>query len=775
MEAGTRIPVAHGVSTVFADMDFETYSEAGYYFDPDAGRFRGLLGTKKGLSAVGAAAYAQHASTEVTHLAYNLKDGLGARLWTPDCPPPYDLWAFIEQGGLVEAHNSIFEYFIWNYVCVRKMGWPPLSHLQLRCSMSKAAAFALPMALDKLAVALDAPVQKDQKGKAVMLKISQPRVPSAKNPALRFTRQAAPEMHRIVGEYCITDTETESAVSGMLPDLPPTELAVWLLDQEINIRGVHVDHISLANCISIIEQAFEKYALELRDLCGGYHDPVSGLWHWNVSSPAELDKIRTYLAAKGVRTSSLDKEHVAALLGRDNLPADCRRVLEIRDMLSASSVKKLFSLRAYLGEDNRVRGLFSYCGADRTGRFAGRGPQPQNMPGGGPSLRQCDPLNGCGHLYQPALSACPWCGVDVAFSRPGKWGPEGVEQALRVIASRNLHYVEHYFGDAVAVVSGCLRGLFTAAPGYDLICSDFSAIEAVVLAELAGETWRQEVFRTHGKIYEMGASKISGVPFEEFMACAGHIDITSPRWWENVVEGDHHALRKTLGKVSELASGYAGWVGAWVAFGADKFMSEDEIKAAILAWREASPAIVEFWGGQWRKHPTKWQFTPEMYGLEGAAIQAVMNPGQAYAYRQITYQVKDDVLYCRLLSGRLLSYHSPRLTQGMAPHKNPVWNLSYMGQSTIGQWVRLDTYGGKLAENVTQAVARDILTNSLLNLAAAGYPTVLHIHDEVVVEVPQGTGSIEEVERIMATMPEWCKDWPIRAAGGWRGLRYRKG
>ena len=911
----TIIHVAHGFSTVRAEMDFETYSEAGFNFDEDAGRFKGLGASKKGLSAVGAAVYAQHASTEVLCLAYNLKDGLGPRLWLPGEPPPHDLIAHFQSGGLVEAHHSFFEYCIWNFVCVRKLGWPAISHTQLRCSMSKAASFALPMSLDKLSEAIDAPIKKDKEGKAVMLKLTQPRTPTKTDPSLRYDPIRYADQYTRLGEYCINDTYAESEVSAMLPDLSPDELELWLLDQQINIRGVHIDKESLDNCISIVEQAFDKYSEELRTICGGFYDE-KGVWKWNVSTPAELANIRVYLAANGVRTTSLDAEHLALLLAREDLPPHCRRVLEIRDMLSASSVKKLFSLLNHLGEDNRVRGLFAFCGADRTGRFAGRGPQPQNFPSGGPKLSLCDKVNGCGHYYRGGLLNCPWCGADAAFSSPKQdWSHEAVDQALRVIASRNLQYVEHYFGDPISVISGCLRGLFTAAPGKDFICSDFSAIEAVVLAELAGEAWRQEVFRTHGKIYEMGAAKITGTPFEEFMRVAGYPDITKEGWWvdEPLPGGKHHALRKTIGKVSELAcfgsetlvltidgykrivdidendklwdgfnwvtssgcvergvketleldgvmvtldhkiatqvgwqnahdlmyydevrkdaydyafdlmpegwheeaptqigdgydarsevydiadagsrnrftiatnnghlivhnSGYAGWIGAWKNFGADKFMTDDEIKKAILVWRDASPMIVELWGGQWRKHPNKWEFTAEFYGLEGAAVQAVMNPGQAYSYRSITYQVHADVLYCRLPSGRLLCYHTPRLMQSTAPHGNPVWQLTYMGQDSVtGQWVRLNTYGGKLCENAVQAVARDLLVFSLKNLEKAGYPIVLHIHDEIVAEVDKGTGSIEEFERIMAIMPPWASDWPIRAAGGWRGLRYRKG
>jgi DNA polymerase len=191
--------------------------------------------------------------------------------------------------------------------------------------------------------------------------------------------------------------------------------------------------------------------------------------------------------------------------------------------------------------------------------------------------------------------------------------------------------------------------------------------------------------------------------------------------------------------------------------------------------------IVEFWGGQWRKTPGVWEFTPEFYGLEGAAVSALLYPGQCFSYRSITYghDTEDDVLYCLLPSGRKLAYHQPRLVRGTDPRKLDIWNITFMGwnsDSTKGAvgWRNMQTYGGRLCENVVQATSRDILASAMLRLEAAGYPIVLHVHDEVVCEVPKGFGSVEEFERLMMVREPWFADWPIRAAGGWRGHRYRK-
>ena len=256
-------------------------------------------------------------------------------------------------------------------------------------------------------------------------------------------------------------------------------------------------------------------------------------------------------------------------------------------------------------------------------------------------------------------------------------------------------------------------------------------------------------------------------------------DVSQPEWWKQKPTGHDHPLRKTLGKVAELASGYAGWLGAWKNFGADAFMDDAEIKAAILAWREASPEIVELWGGQWRWcGPGKWDYTPELFGIEGAAVSAIMNPGKCFQVYDLTYGVWDDILFCRLPSGRFLQYHSPRLIDGEDGLGRAVKKITFMGYNTNSQkgpvgWVMMETYGGRLTENVTQAVAADIQAEALCRLEESGYPVVMHTHDEAIAEVPIGVGSVSEMCAIMSTRPEWASWWPIRAAG-WRHKRYQK-
>lgn len=728
-----------------ASIDFETYSEAGYVWGTTTQKWGALPGAsqgKKGLQVVGTSVYSEHPSTEVLTMSYDLGDG--SRNWQPGALPPVALFAHIRGGGLVKAWNTRFEYLIWNNVCVPKYGWPPLPLNQLRDTMAKSRAHALPGALGKAADVLGLTEQKDGDGGRLIKKFSMPRNPTKTDPRTRIRLMSEPVDGPLMLAYCDQDVRAEAAADAVIPDLSAAETEVWLLDQEVNDRGVMLDMDGVQNCIAVIEQAHAQYNAELRTLTGG-----------TVSRASELQKLIGWLGAQGVHTASLDEEHLTELLrAPDSLPPQARRALEIRAAIGSAAVKKVFAMRNAVSGDGRLRDLYLYHGA-RTGRVAGAGAQPTNMPNSaGVYATRCE---ACERHYGAGVKDCPWCGCTGDLSHQVEWGVPAAQDALEVIGTQNLNAVEHFYGDAMQAVSGCLRSLFVAAPGHDLICSDYSSIEAVVIAMLAGEQWRIDVFRTHGKIYEMSAAKITGTSFESMLE---HKKTT----------GQHSPLRK-LGKIAELSSAYGGWTGAWSQFGADEFMSEEEMKTAILAWRAASPAIVELWGGQERN----WQ--PELFGVEGAFITAMHYPGQEFFVRGLRFQKRGDAVYIRLPSGRELTYHRPML--GLSDRRRGTFQISFEGWNSnpmggaVG-WTRIRTYSGRLVENVVQAIARDIQWHGLLALRAAGYPTVLHVYDEDVCEVPEGFGSIEEFEAIMGRMPEWAADWPIRAQGGWRGKRYRK-
>jgi DNA polymerase len=314
-----------------------------------------------------------------------------------------------------------------------------------------------------------------------------------------------------------------------------------------------------------------------------------------------------------------------------------------------------------------------------------------------------------------------------------------------------------------------------AAEGNELICSDFSSIEAVVVACLAGEAWRIQVFREGKGIYEVGGSRLDNILLEEIIAY-------------KLKHGKHHP-RRAVWKIAELAGCYGGWIGAWKNFGDTR--PDAEIKADVLAWRRASPNIVEFWGGQTRNkfnRDLNGNWAPkraELFGLEGAAVSAVQQPGKAFWVGQIAYQYDGKVLYCRLPSGRFITYHNPQLRKSTGRWADE-WELaltfegwnSNRKKGPIG-WTRMSLYGGLLAENVVQATARDYQAAALVTLEAAGYPPILHSHDEIAAEVKRGFGSIEEFEEIGSRKPWWAvlpdgSPWPVAMKGGWRGVEYRK-
>jgi DNA polymerase bacteriophage-type len=317
---------------------------------------------------------------------------------------------------------------------------------------------------------------------------------------------------------------------------------------------------------------------------------------------------------------------------------------------------------------------------------------------------------------------------------------------------------------------------------HELISSDFTAIEGVVIACLAGEQWRIDAFTNDEPMYLLSASRMFGVPVDDMLAYKREA-------------GQHHPLRQK-GKIAELAFGFGGWINSWRAFGGPG--EDDEIKDNILAWRRASPSIVWFWGGQ-KKGPAdevrvnagmqsyadRWDKTPEMFGLEGAAVSAVLQPGTEHSVTRmdgshagITYLVRGDALYCRVPSGGLITYHRPRVQPASADWRG--LSLSFEGWNTNPKtgpmgWVSINTYSGKLAENVVQRCARDIQMAAIRRCEAGAYPVVMHTYDEIVAEVLEGTGSVEELERLMTQPLPWTAGWPIKAAGGWRGKRYRKG
>lgn len=755
MRNGDTVPAGLRHATVLPSLDFETYSEAGFVIADGVVKGAGPRGTG-GLPLVGTPVYAEHPTAEILSAAYDLKDGAGVRLWVPGMPTPADLLDHVRSGGLLAAWNATFEFWIWNIVGRRRHNWPPLPLGQTRCDMAKARRFSLPGALGKAAAVLGTP-GKDPEGGRLIQKLTRPHSATKHRPATRWTPATAWPDFAAMYRYNAQDVVAEDAAALRIPDLTPDELATWQLDQTINVRGVAVDMETLRAAVDVLGQVERKYTLRLATLTAGA-----------VGSASEVERLRGWLSDQGVSLPDLQAETVRGALARD-LPPQAREALLIRDELSAANVKKLRALLAQVSSDGRLRDQYMYCGADRTGRASAGGVQLQNITAKGPKTAFCE---ACGRYFGAAAETaqgCPRCGCAFAVRAEPEWTIGAVLQAVEDIRARDLSHIEHVWGSAIDVLCGCLRGLFVAAPGKKLICVDFSAIEAVVAACVSLCRWRIDVFSTHGKIYEASAANATGIPFDEILDYKKRT-------------GSHHPARKGVGKIRELAGGYGGWIGAWKNFGADAYFDSDEaIKADVLKWRAESPEIVEMWGGQFRWcGPGKWDYRPELYGLEGCAIRAVMEPGRCFGHNGITYGVHDDVLYCRLPSGRFLHYHRPRLAGADDKlNRGPAVQLTFEGYNSnatrgpVG-WVRMETYGGRLFENVVQAVAADIQFAALRRCEQAGYTIVMHTHDEGCAEVPDSPEySVERMVEIMSERPEWASWWPIRAAG-WEHQRYQK-
>lgn len=357
-------------------IDFETYSEAGYIWGgskwlapPRASQNR------KGLPVVGLVNYARHPTTEVLCMAY------WGKVWKPGDPPPVDLFLHIVKGGLVEAWNSSFEYVIWNEVCTRRYGWPPLPASQVRCAMARARAYSLPGSLEKVGAVLALAEQKTVGGGDIVKRYCMPRNATKADPRLRIPPE--PELY----EYCLQDVVAEVAASAVIPHLDGEELEYWQCDQRINRRGVQVDVEAVQAICEVIAQAEARYYVEIVAITGGIgFAEVAALARW-----------------AGVE--SLDEENMESHLKNPLLLPPVRRALEIRAIMSSASVKKVFSMRLRATPEGRLNDLYIYHGA-RTGRATGEGPQPTNLPNSGPDVWHCD----CGAYFGLRKIACPECG-----------------------------------------------------------------------------------------------------------------------------------------------------------------------------------------------------------------------------------------------------------------------------------------------------------------------------------------------------------------------------
>ena len=572
----------------------------------------------------------------------------------------------MDDSVIKTAFNAAFER-----TCINRHFGLSLPPEVWRCTAVQSAILALPLSLEGVGEALSLDKKKMSEGKELIRFFCMPcKATKANGGRTRNNPSDAPEKWEQFKTYCKRDVDVEMQIRKKLKNypIPDREQVLYCMDQRINDRGIRVDTQMVSQAIAcdlLYKETAAKRAYEL-----------SGL-----ENPNSVSQLKGWLSDKGIEVDSLAKDTVTELVGKTE--GEVSELLKIRLAMSKTSVKKYEAIERAVC-DGRVHGLLQFYGANRTGRWAGRLVQIHNLPQN--------------HM-------------------------EDLELARSLVKEGRFDLVELLYPSTPEVLSELIRTAFVAKPGCRFIISDFSAIEARVLAWMSGEAWRLRVFSTHGKIYEASASAMFGVPIEE-------IGKTSP-------------LRQK-GKIAELALGYGGSVGALVSMGATKMgLSEEELPDLVSQWRLANPHITEFW---WK--------------VDAAAFKAVKERCTVQMDR-LLFEYRGGILFIHLPSGRKLSYVKPRLELNRFGREG----ITYEGVGESKKWTRIETYGPKMVENIVQAVSRDILAEAMLRLEKAGFDIVMHVHDEVVLEVPEGVSSVEEVNELMAVNPSWTMGLPLKAAG----------
>lgn len=621
------------------------------------------------LISCGVYKYSSSPHFEILLIAYSVddKETVCIDVANGEEPPKEFMEMLLDDTVTKTAFNANFERTCFsNYYqhSFRPEAW--------RCTAVQAAMLALPLSLEGVGEVLGLDKQKMTEGKELIKYFCSPcKATKSNGGRTRNLPKDAPEKWGQFKTYCIRDVDVEKQIRQRLAKfpIPKREQEIYCLDQRINDRGIMVDR-NLVNhavaCDLLYKETATARAYELTGL----------------ENPNSVSQLKFWLKEKGLEVDSLAKDTVKDLSMKAE--GDVQEVLKLRLATSKTSVKKYEAIDRSVCAENRVHGLLQFYGANRTGRWAGRLVQIHNLP----------------QNHLPDL-----------------------ELARALVSEGRYEEVELFYESTPNVLSELIRTAFVAKPGCGFIISDYSAIEARVLAWLAGEEWRLQVFETHGKIYEASASAMFHVPIEE-------ITKTSP-------------LRQK-GKISELALGYGGAVGALTSMGALKMgLTEEELPGLVSTWRSANPHITAFW-----------------WAVDEAAITAVRDKKPSKVGR-VSFEYKSGILFVTLPSGRKLSYVKPR----MMLNKFGREGLTYEGIGESKKWMRLETYGPKLVENIVQAASRDILAEAMLRLEKEGFDIVCHVHDEVVLEVPDGKSSVEEVNEIMAVNPVWTEGLPLKAAG----------
>ncbi len=690
------------------------------------------------LLKIGGYEYARHPSTEITCMAWKLDDE-PTQLWHPafedltplqgklkrdrEAPPrhllamgfPLMMHAGIKDGDLFEAHNVFFERCMWHFVGERLHGFPKMPEHLWRCSAGLASSYALRRKLEHAVADLGLSAQKDMEGHKLMLRMCKPRNPTKADPDTKY-RQTRDELDRLF-DYCKADVDAEHGLSKVLRPLRPAEVEIWQLDQEINLRGVYCDRAMAEAAVSIALDVKTVACAELQHLTNG-----------EVEGPTKRVAMNRWLESRDYPMSSLDKEHVQAALDAGDAPGDVETALRLWKRAGKTSTKKYDAMLRRIGEDDRIRDLFLYHGAS-TGRWAGRGIQPQNFPRG--------------------------------------FNSEQMEVACDAILEGDFDLLSLLYADPMGTLSDALRGCLRAPPGRELIVADFAAIEERGAFWLASDEDALDVLRSGLCIYK----ELAGDVFK----------VDNP---QTLAKDSHERAVGKIGVLSLIYQSGAGTYGSMCKTQANIDLQECSTECDPKGLVTGESVVNSFR----KKH---WKVKKMWYKVEDAAIEAVRRGngaiavpvGDPVALGRIKFAVRGRFLHCQLPNGRLLSYYRPKLKQVIIEiEKNgekKKWEktqLSFMGIDTFThQWTRISTYGGKLVENIVQGFCRDLLAEAMKRVAR--HPVykdiVLHVHDEIVSEVDAGEGSVDEYEKIMSEVPEWASGMPIEAEG-WRGVRYRK-
>ncbi|WP_416183617.1 DNA polymerase [Lactococcus raffinolactis] len=559
------------------------------------------------------------------------------------------------------AFNASFER-----TCISRAMGRSLPAEQWRDTMIWGMELGLPASLEQMAKYLRVPQQKDTEGKRLIRKYCIPKKDGS------FCEEYDSDDWQLFKSYVAQDVRAEMSIAEELAPYPiaDSEWELWALDQNINDRGVGIDMDLVRAALLLDEETSAAAKEQLKTLTG-------------LDNPNSVMQLKKWLGEQGLQVQSLGKEQVSEILSDAETPKLVREALLLRQATSNSSIKKYDMLNNATCQDDRIHGILQFYGATRTGRWAGRLLQVQNLPRG--SLK-----------------------------------PHELATARDFVKSNDMEALDMLWGDVPEVLKSLIRSALIPSDGHEFIVSDFSAIEARVIAWLAGETWVLDTFREGHDIYKATANQ---------MFHLGGVDKVDK------------AMRQR-GKVATLALGYQGGTGALQAMGALKMgIKEDELQGLVNAWRTANPNIVKFW----RR-------------VEAAAKRA-LEFGTKVSLRGtgISFYVRDTFLMIGLPNGRSIAYANATLEDG---------RIRYEGKSmTSSTFQKLDTYGGKLVENIVQATARDVLGESMIRLEKLGYKIVAHVHDEVILDVPKGITNIDEINEQMAINPEWTDGLPLAAAG----------